>query len=165
MSDEITIRSASADDAASLCEIYNQGIEDRLATLETEPRTMQERQQWLAQRSERTPVFVAERNASVLGFGALNTFNARPCYRFVADFSVYIARASRGQGVGRRLLDHLQSTARDLGYHKLVLSAFPWNAAGLKLYDSAGFRSVGTYKEMGRLDGRWVDTVIMEKLL
>ena len=47
----------------------------------------------------------------------------------------------------------------------MVLSAFPWNEAGMAPYRRMGFREVGVYKEMGQLDGRWVDTVIMEKLL
>jgi phosphinothricin acetyltransferase len=54
---------------------------------------------------------------------------------------------------------------RELGYHKLVLSAFPSNAAGMRLYEQQGFTTVGIYKEMGLVDGHWVDTIIMEKLL
>jgi phosphinothricin acetyltransferase len=159
------IRAASAQDAAAIAEIYNQGIEDRLATLETTLRDAGERRAWLAARTPRTPVFVAVAGEQVLGFSSLNAYSPRECYRFVADFSIYVARAARGQGIGARLLDHLQQAARELDYHKLVLSAFLWNAAGMHLYEQAGFRIVGELREMGRLDGRWVDTVIMEKLL
>ena len=165
MSESIRIRAAREEDSPALCTIYNQGIEDRLATLETDLRTPRERAQWLAGRSERTPVLVAIRAEEVLGFGSLNTFNPRACYRFVADFSIYVAREARGQGVGKALLARLERDARALGYHKLVLSAFPWNEAGLRLYHGAGFRTVGTYEEMGRLDDKWVDTLILEKLL
>ena len=56
----LAIRAAGAADAAAICLIYNQGIEDRIATLETELRTPDERRQWLAARSPRHPVFVAE---------------------------------------------------------------------------------------------------------
>ena len=89
----------------------------------------------------------------------------RPAYDHVSEFSVYVARASRGTGVGRGLLQHLIVTAREIGYHKMVLAAFEWNTAGIALYDRMGFRRVGIYREQGLLDGRWVDTVIMEKLL
>jgi phosphinothricin acetyltransferase len=99
------------------------------------------------------------------GWGSLNVFNARPAYRFVADFSVYVERAWRGKGVGRVLLTRLIELGREHGYHKLVLSAFPFNPGGMKLYESMGFRTVGTYKEQGQLDGRWVDTIVMERLL
>jgi L-amino acid N-acyltransferase YncA len=167
------VRPATADDAAAICEIYNQGIEDRLATLETELRTPQERREWLAARGPRHPVVVAEPPTSLpehappapIAWGSLNVFNARPAYRHVADFSVYVERAWRGKGVGRVVLERLVELGRELGYHKLVLSAFPFNTAGVALYERLGFRTVGIYKEQGLLDGAWVDTIIMEKLL
>jgi phosphinothricin acetyltransferase len=162
----LTVRPARPDDAEEICRIYNQGIEDRVATLETELRTPQERREWLAGRGPRHPVIVAEAsNAAVVGWGSLNVFNAREAYRFVADFSIYVERSGRGHGVGRLLLGRLIELGREHGYHKLVLSAFPTNASGMALYTRLGFRTVGVYKEQGLLDGRWVDTIIMEKLL
>lgn len=162
---EITLRPATEDDAEAIATIYNQGIEDRVATLETELRTGDERRQWLATRGPRHPVIVAEAKGRVAGWGSLNVFNPRKAYEYVADFSVYIERGWRGKGVGNRLLTRLIELGRELGYHKLVLSAFPWNTGGMALYQKLGFRTVGVYKEQGKLDGRWVDTVIMEKVL
>ena len=162
----LRVRPATADDAEAICRIYNQGIEDRVATLETELRTSDERRQWLAARGPRHPVIVAEdTDGALLGWGSLNVFNPREAYRFVADFSIYVERAARGRGVGRAMLTHLVELGREHGYHKLVLSAFPTNASGMALYTRLGFQTVGVYREQGRLDGRWVDTIIMEKLL
>ena len=160
------LRPASAADAEAICRIYNQGIEDRVATLETELRTPDERRQWLAARDARHPVIVAEiePNTSV-GWASLNVFNARESYRFVADISVYVERGWRGKGVGRVLLEKLTELGRTHGYHKLVLSAFPGNPGGMALYAKSGFRTVGIYHEQGQLDGKWVDTIVMEKLL
>jgi len=162
---EIQIRPAKPADAGAIADIYNQGIEDRIATLETNLRTPDERRQWLAARSPRHPVIVAEAGGQVVGWGSLNVFNSRKAYDSVADFSVYVERGWRGKGVGNRLLTRLIELGRELGYHKLVLSAFPWNTGGMALYQKLGFRTVGTYKEQGKLDGKWVDTIIMEKLL
>ena len=160
------IRAATAADAAAICAIYNQGIEDRLATLETELRTPEERRQWMAARGPRHPVIVAEEpGAGLVGWASLNSFNPRPAYDHVADLSVYIERGWRGKGVGRRLIDRLLELGREIGYHKLVLAAFPFNPAGMALYERMGFRTVGIYREQGRLDGRWVDTIVMERLL
>ena len=159
------VRPATAADADAICRIYNQGIEDRVATLETELRTPAERRQWLANHSPRHPVIVAETNGEIVGWGSLNVFNPREAYRFVADFSVYIERTWRGRGVGRVLLEKLIELARAHGFHKMVLSAFPFNAHGMALYEKLGFRTVGVYREQGLLDGKWVDTVVMEKLL
>ena len=161
----ITIRNAIRDDAPAIAAIYNQGIADRLATLETEERTPEERLAWLEARGPRYPVIVAESNDRVVGFGSLNIFNARAAYNHVADFSLYVERSWRNKGVGRRLLQVLTERARQIGYHKMVLSAFPFNPAGFALYRKSGFRVVGVYKEQGFLDGRWVDTIVMEKLL
>jgi L-amino acid N-acyltransferase YncA len=76
-----------------------------------------------------------------------------------------VAREQRGRGIGNALLDALEHRATALGYHKLVLAAFPTNVAGMRLYERHGFRTVGVYREQGMLDGRWVDVVVMEKLL
>ncbi len=164
-STELTVRDARAEDAAAIAIIYNQGIVDRIATQETDERTPEERVEWLAARGQRHPVLVAERNGIVVGWGSLNPFNPRKAYDYVVDFSVYVERAWRGKGVGSALLRALIARAKQLGYHKLVLSAFPWNALGMALYEKYGFRTVGTYKEQGLLDGKWVDTIIMEKIL
>ncbi|HUF91882.1 MAG TPA: arsinothricin resistance N-acetyltransferase ArsN1 family A, partial [Candidatus Limnocylindria bacterium] len=156
---------ATPADAAAICEIYNQGITDRVATLETELRTPDERRQWLTARGPRHPVVVAGDGTTVVAWGSLNPYSAREAYRFVADFSVYVERAYRGKGAGSAVLTRLMELAREYGYHKLVLSAFPTNSGGMALYTRQGFRTVGIYKEQGMLDGAWVDTVIMEKLL
>jgi L-amino acid N-acyltransferase YncA len=161
----IVLRPATAADAEAICRVYNQGIEDRIATLETELRTPEERRQWLAARGPRHPVYVAEAEETVVGWSSLNVYNPRPAYQYVSDFSIYIERGWRGKGVGRRLLEHLVEQARALGYHKMMLSAFPFNASGVALYERMGFTRAGVFHEMGQLDGRWVDTLIMEKLL
>ena len=163
--DDLRLRPATAADAAAICEIYNQGIVDRIATLETELRTPEERRQWMAVRAARHPVVVAATGGEVVGWGSLNSFNARPAYDHVVDLSVYVERAWRGRGVGRALLTHLLPLARRLGYHKMVLATFPYNEAGVALYRKMGFSPVGVYHEQGRLDGRWVDVLIMERLL
>ena len=160
------IRDARPEDAAAIAHIYNQGIQDRVATLETQLRTAEERAEWLAARGDRHPVLVAEdEGGTVIGWGSLNAFNPRPAYDSVADFSVYVARERRGCGVGDALLTSLEARARSLGYHKMVLAAFPTNTPGMRLYARHGFQRVGVYHEQGRLDGRWVDVIIMEKLL
>ena len=163
--DSITIRPATAGDAVAIASIYNQGIEDRVATLETELRTAHERREWLAARGERHPVFVAERDGRVIAWGSLNRFNPRAAYDHVADLSIYVDRAARGRGVGRVLLARVIDEARRIGYHKMVLAAFPTNAAGMRLYEAMGFTRVGIYREQGLLDGRWVDVILMEQIL
>ena len=160
------VRDATANDAAAIARIYNEGIEDRVATLETQLRSAEERAEWMATRGPRHPVLVATDGAgAVAGWASLNPFNPRPAYDHVVDFSIYVAREQRGRGVGDTLLGVLEARARALGYHKLVLAAFPTNAPGMRLYERHGFTTVGVYHEQGMLDGRWVDVIVMEKLL
>lgn len=161
----ITLRPATADDAESICTIFNQGITDRIATLDTALRTPAERRQWLAERERRHPVVVASSDGINVGWGSLNRFNPREAYDHVVDFSIYVDRSWRGKGIGTQLLNHLIELARDLGYHKMVLTALVYNTAGVALYKRAGFAPIGVYHEQGQLDGRWVDVIVMEKLL
>ena len=162
---DMTIRSAGPADAGAIAAIYNQGIEDRLATLETETRSAEERRRWLEARGPRHPVVVGELQGRIVGWGSLNSFNPLSAYDHVADFSVYVGREWRGRGVGHRLLETLIARARELAYHKLVLAAFPFNPAGITLYRRLGFAEVGVYREQGQLDGKWVDVVVMERML
>jgi phosphinothricin acetyltransferase len=162
----LQIHDARVEDAPAIARIYNQGIEDRVATLETQLRSPEERAEWLAARDPRHPVLVArDGGGAVLGWSSLNAFNPRAAYDHVADLSVYVAREHRGRGIGDALLGALEQRARGLGYHKLVLAAFPSNALGMRLYERHGFATVGVYLEQGQLDGRWVDVIAMEKLL
>ena len=162
---DLSIRRAHAADADAIAAIYNQGIEDRVATLETELRTPDERRAWLAARGDRHPVLVAEREGRTLAWASLNPFNPRAAYAHVADLSIYVAREARGTGVGRVLLARIIDEARRIGFHKMVLAAFPSNTAGMRLYARMGFTTVGTYREQGCLDGAWVDVIIMEQIL
>ena len=162
----MAIREATSADAAAIAAIYNQGIEDRVATLETQLRTPEERADWLAARGPRHPVIVAtDGGGEVVGWGSLNAFNPRPAYDHVVDFSLYVARERRGRGIGDALLGALVERARLLGYHKMVLAAFPTNAPGMRLYERHGFTTVGVYHEQGMLDGRWIDVIVMERIL
>lgn len=161
----ITLRDATLADVPAIRDIHNQGIEDRVATLDVEPHTLSEQKEWFHRHDVRYPVIVADQAAQIVGWASLNPFSSRAAYRFVADFSVYIERRWRGRGIGTLLLQEIVARARALGYHKIVLSAFPFNTAGTRLYEKYGFRTVGIYREQGLVDGRWVDTIIMERLL
>ena len=159
------IRRAATADAEAIARIYNQGIEDRVATLETMTRTAEERRQWMESRGARHPVLVAEAGGNVVAWASLNPFNPRPAYDPVADLSIYVERGWRGKGVGGALLARVIETAREIGFHKIVLAALASNRAGEALYTKLGFRRVGIYREQGLLDGRWTDVLIMDRLL
>jgi L-amino acid N-acyltransferase YncA len=160
----MTIRHAGPSDAPTIADIYNEGIVDRSATFETQPRTSDDILGRLAD-GERFPMLVAVEDGVVRGWAALSVYRSRPCYAGIAEFSIYLDRAARGRGVGRQLLDALIDAARHRGYWKLVSRVFPFNTASRALCRSCGFREVGIYEKHGCLDGVWLDVVVVERLI
>ena len=159
------IRLAEPGDAAAIASIYNQGIHERGATFETRPRTDTDMLDRFQGDATRFPILVAEEAGAILGWAGLSSYRARECYAGIAEFSIYLDRTARGRGLGRLLLAALIDTARDRGYWKLVSRIFPFNTASRALCRACGFREVGVYEKHGRLDGRWVDVVIVERLI
>ncbi|WP_442599957.1 arsinothricin resistance N-acetyltransferase ArsN1 family A [Neobacillus sp. D3-1R] len=162
---EILIRQAIEKDIESIRMIYNEGIVDRIATLETETKDYSYMKDWFEKHNGRYQVIVAEEDDQILGWAALNPYNNRCAYLGVADLSLYISRESRGKGIGGKLLDAIQTIAEENDFHKIVLFTFPFNQLGQGLYRSRGFREVGIFKNQGLLDGQYVDVMAMEKLL
>jgi L-amino acid N-acyltransferase YncA len=158
-------RVAVEDDADAVARIYNEGIEDRVATFETEPRSAEDRRAAIAAARGRYPFVVALDGGVVIGFASAGAYRSRPCYRGVGEFSVYVARSYRGRGVGRALLAALIAEAERLGFWKLVSRVFPENAPSRALCRAMGFREVGVYEKHGKLDGAWRDCVIVERLI
>jgi len=159
-----TIRSAVAGDAAAIADIYNQGIAERSSTFETEPRAAPEVEGWVAA-GERYPVLVAADEGGLLGWARIVQYSARAAYAGVGEVSVYVARAARGRGLGRALLEALEERAATLEYWKLTGKLFTDNEASAALVRRCGWRDVGLHLRHGRLDGVWRDVLVVERLL
>lgn len=165
MSAPLRPRAARAGDAADIARIWNEGIDDRVATFETEPRTADGIARWMAAKEARHPTVVVEADGRVVAWAAASEYRPRECYAGVGEFSVYVERASRGRGAGRIAMEALIPAAERAGLWKLVSRVFPENTASLALLRSLGFREVGTYRRHAKLDGAWRDVVIVEKLI
>jgi phosphinothricin acetyltransferase len=162
---DVEIRMAEAADAGAIADIYNIGIAERAATFETEPRSREQVAERLLLR-DRYPLLVAlDSSQTVIGWAGLSEYSRRACYSGIAEFSIYLRPDRRGQGIGKRLLQSLMGIARERGFWKLVSRVFPTNAASRGLCRACGFREVGTYQKHAQLDGRWLDVVIVERLL
>jgi L-amino acid N-acyltransferase YncA len=156
-------RAAIPSDAAAIARIYNEGIDDRVATFETRHRTADDVLQWF---DGRHPVIVVvDDDGAVIAFAATSTYRPRDCYAGIAEFSVYASRAARGRGAGRMAMEALFTAAHDAGFWKLVSRVFVENVASRALLRGVGFREVGVYEMHAQLDGVWRDVVIVEKLL
>jgi phosphinothricin acetyltransferase len=161
----IRTRLATPADAATITAIYNEGIADRVATFETEARTVAQIAQQLADKGDRFPTVVAERDGQVIAYSGAGAYRSRPAYAGVAEHSVYVARTARGTGAGRAALDAMCRAYAERGFWKIVSRIFPENTASLRLHERCGFRVVGVYQRHGKLDGEWRDCVIVERLL
>lgn len=161
----VQVRVATLADAAAIAEIYNQGIEDRVATYETEPRSAEDQQAWLRAIAGRYPAVVAEIDGQIVDWAGPGPYRTRECYRGIGEFSMYVRRDWRRRGVGDLLLTALTREAEKLGLWKLLWRIFPFNEASRALCQKHGFREVGIYEKHARLDGRWLDVVIVERLV
>lgn len=159
---QLLLRPAELKDCDSIAEVYNQGIEDRIATFESAPRTGKDVEKWF---DGVHPLIVGEIDARVIGFASTYAYSSRDCYRGIAEFSVYVDRRLRGSGIGRQLMTRLIDEAAKIGYWKLVSRVFIDNAKSRSLMAGLGFREVGIYEKHARLDGKWRDVVIVELLL
>ena len=158
-------RLATLADAAAIAEIYNEGIADRIATFETEPRTPDQLAAQLRDKGDRFPTIIVERDGRVVAWASAGPYRSRPAYAGVAEHSVYVTRSARGTGAGRSALEALCRAYAERGFWKIVSRIFPENTASLALHERCGFRVVGVYRRHGKLDGQWRDCVIVERLL
>lgn len=162
---EIRTRLATRADAAAIAAIYNEGIADRIATFETEPRTAEQIAGQIADKGDRYPTVVAERAGRVVAWAGAGPYRSRSAYAGVAEHSVYVARDARGTGAGRAALEALCLAYAERGFWKIVSRIFPENQPSLALHERCGFRVVGVYQRHGKLEGQWRDCVIVERLL
>jgi L-amino acid N-acyltransferase YncA len=159
-------RPATLKDAAAIARIYNQGIEDRVATFETELRTVQDVRSLLAARRTTHPAVVVERDGGqVIAFAWVGPYSDRACYAGIGEFSVYVARECRGEGAGQVALSALMAACERRGFWKLVSKVFPENKASRRLCASLGFTEIGLHRRHARLDGMWRDVVVVERQL
>lgn len=156
------VRPATLNDAATIADIYNQGIEDRTATFETRLRTADDIAVWF---DGVHPILVAEEAGRIIAFAATSSYRPRDCYKGIAEVSVYVARRSRKLGAGRLVLQELIGASAEAGFWKLVSRVFLDNTASRHLIRSLGFREVGVYEKHGQLDGVWRDVLIVERLI
>jgi phosphinothricin acetyltransferase len=159
----MTVRPARREDAPAITAIYNQGIEDRIATFETEPRTVEQVLPWFDH--AHAFVSVEDEGGEVVGYAVAHPYSDRCCYQGIGEFSVYIRRDQRGRGVGRVAMTALVDAARQAKLWKLLSRVFPENRASLALMAWSGFKEIGVHEKHGKLDGVWRDCVIVERVL
>ena len=101
----------------------------------------------------------------ILGFGSLSPYRPRPAYRTTVEDSIYVAPAAQGQGVGKGLLTELVRLAGAHGFHTVMARIVGGHEASIAVHRSCGFELIGVEREVGRKFGRWLDVVLMQRLI
>jgi phosphinothricin acetyltransferase len=163
----VTTRLAQTSDAEAIAAIYNLEVETTTLTFDLEPRSIDEQLAWQERHTGAHPAIVAisEESGALLGFGALSPYRSRPAYATTVENSVYVARESRGLGVGREILEELIRLAQEHGFHAMIARVVGVNEASIALHQACGFSLVGTEHEVGRKHGKWLDVVELQKML
>ncbi len=159
------MRKATEKDLDKILYIYNQAVEDKIATLDEEIKDISFMKQWLARHNERYVVMVGEWNGEIISYASLNRYSERSVYNGVADLSIYIQRDKRGLGIGSIIMQKMEQIAQQNEFYKILLLVLPFNELGMKLYEKKGYREVGVFHNHGIMSGKFVDVAILEKII
>ena len=161
----VSVRLARPGDAEAIRSIYNLEVTESTVTFDLVPRTLAEQLAWLAEHEGVHPAVVAELEGKVVGFGSLAPYRSRPAYATTVEDSVYVQRDRRGFGCGRAILAELIRLATLHGFHAVMGRIVGGHEASIGLHRACGFELVGVEREVGRKFGRWLDVVLMQRLL
>ncbi|MEU2242642.1 N-acetyltransferase family protein [Streptomyces sp. NPDC018338] len=156
----VTVVPLTAEHAEQVVAIYQAGIDEGNATFETTAPT------WERFDAAKLPAhrFAAvDETGTVLGWVAASAVSDRCAYAGVVEHSVYVHPGARGRGIASALLGALIASTEAAGIWTVQSGIFPENTASLAVHERAGFRVIGTRERIGRLHGRWRDTVLVER--
>ena len=164
---QLQIRPAREEDAAALCEIFNEAVHDHLETFDSRPRHADEQRLRIvaAEQDPKHPILIAEVRDWVAGWVALTPYDSRISLDDIGEIFLYVRRSFRNYGVGRQLMRGIQEAAGKLAYRKLIGRILVENQDGLRLCRATGWREVGRHSAHTRLDGRLHDVALIEYLV
>jgi L-amino acid N-acyltransferase YncA len=164
---QLQIRQAHEDDAAPLCEIFNEAVLDHLETFDSEPRAVDDQRMLIAaaEQDPKHPILVAELRNWIAGWVALAPYDNRIALDDIGEVSIYVRRSFRSYGVGRQLMRAVEEAAGRLGYRKLIGRILAQNQDGLNLCRATGWREVGRHTAHTRLSDGLRDVTLVEHVL
>jgi phosphinothricin acetyltransferase len=164
---QLQIRPAREDDAAALCEIFNEAVQDRLDTFDSEPRAVDDQRRSIAaaEQDPKHPILAADVRNWIAGWVALAPYDNRIALNDIGEIFIYVRRSFRSYGVGRQLMRAIQESAAKMGYRKLIGRILATNQDGLILCRATGWREVGRHSAHSRLNGGFHDVMILEYLI
>jgi L-amino acid N-acyltransferase YncA len=156
--DTLSIRPAEAADTPSIARIYNHYVANTVVTFEEEPLSDDAMAARVAEAREASlPWVVADQGNVVVGYAYASKWKGRCAYRYSVETTIYLDHSCTGRGIGRRLYSELLARVRATGMHVAIGGAALPNDASVALHEKMGFQHVGTFRQVGFKQGRWVD--------
>jgi phosphinothricin acetyltransferase len=160
------VRDARESDLPQILEIANDAVRHTTAVWNETPTTLEARAAWLQERRRQGyAVIVVEEDGLIAGFASLGPFRPFEGYARTTELSIYVHKDRRGQGHGGALLEALIERAKAAGMHVIVAGIAGDNTVSIRLHERHGFTEVGRMPEVGRKFGRWLDLVLMQRML
>ncbi len=160
------IRHAAAADLPAVVAIYNAAIPGRMATADTDPVTVAQREDWFKAFDPQTrPLWVYEQDGEIVGWLGLRSFYGRPAYRRTVESAVYVSPDHQREGIARRLLSHALDEGPALGIANVLGFVFAHNMPSVTLYEAHGFGRWGWLPKVCEMDGKEYDVLILGKRL
>jgi L-amino acid N-acyltransferase len=163
--EHLLIRDFTPADDQQIADIYNQSLQARDASMDLLPKEAKYFAGLREAFSDRETILVLERNQKIIGWGVIKQYSDRIGYQSTCETSVYLQRELTGRGYGTTLKKAVIERCRQYGYHHLVAKIFAQNIGSIKYNQRLGYEIVGTQREVGYINGRWQDIVIMQLIL
>jgi phosphinothricin acetyltransferase len=160
------IRHAVESDLPSIVEIYNASIPGRLATADTSPVTVAQREEWFRAFDPATrPLWVMDEAAAITGWLGLRSFYGRPAYHRTVESAVYVSPRHQRRGTAKALLRHALAACPSLGIANVLAFVFAHNHPSIALFEAQGFGRWGLLPRVCELDGAEKDVLILGRRL
>lgn len=159
------IRAANTADAGEIARIYRPYVSDSVISFELEPPSAEVLAERMAAAGDSYPWLVAAGPEGLLGYAYGGLHRSRPAYRFSVEVSVYLDKAARGRGLGRRLMTALLDELLSRGFNTALAGTTLPNPASIALFRSLGFEEIGVFHRVGFKFGGWHDVSWWEKRL
>jgi L-amino acid N-acyltransferase len=159
------IRFASIEDIPAITAIYNHAISHTIATFDTEPKSVAEREQWLMDHGEKYPVLVMTIEGKVIGWASLSKWSPRTAYDLSAEISLYFLPEFQGKGYGNLLMPAIINAGKQAKLHTIIARISAGNEVSIHLHQKFGFSMVGTLKQVGSKFNCFIDVVMMQLML
>jgi L-amino acid N-acyltransferase YncA len=158
-------RIADVTDAQSVMEVYNEHIADGNSTMDLQPKTLTEIEDWFKGFWERELIVMLEDENRILGWGIIKRYSDREGYAKACETAIYLKSTETRKGYGTLIKKWIIEKCRDLGYHHLVAKIFSSNTASIAYNKKLGYELIGIQKEIGFVDGQWQDVTILQLII